>query len=1845
MSAPKKQFVTAMRTPATRDRDHHVLEQPIPATDMDTAVAEQDLPTYVGYQVHRGFEPSLPPALKAMVDDAMAQDSDDSDSDSSSDDDDDSNDKGSEKKAKDKPAADSPKPMDEKLPPLPQVLSLCDATLQHLHNLPNDVARGVFVEKLLARHMAVPIWAQQLSPKHADDKYKHHVSALQFANLETKTTPPTVNTYTDKGCLRVVVMSKYGAATTSTPQLLKDLFHIDSLHEKDKRTDFTVTKHPSLMEVGVGYLKEPAKELGTRPTTHPCLVLHVIGDYEDLWPGFLRDFVDVVILEHPGTPGKAKDEPIFNASLDKKRCFAWHPKADAHDAPKSKKDDNHHVVCGQLRDPKTNEKMVKRLVKATAKLQEEFGLQPMDSSTASTGSSGTSGSSPSTDTRARLTLFDLCRKNTELFPRLPPFAVLPVVEHDFSQVRGKTFVLQESFKRERDASESKNSRSNVQKRAKKDEDDMFDQDIQQQRDYRGENAHYQLGVPLVQRVIQIASQPRAKDRVVGFHMLQHALALKSSQQLQRLEEEVARLKKASNKNPDNEELRKQYLDANASINDYNVTLDHIWREIGHIYAAVDCEVDLPKLAAQHILDGYPLELFDGDALGANEVWVGAVLGQLDEIVTLIDVMFNSTQNKPPTHLDHSPVTEMLKAQCQQQQQPGGYTHDVKPRVMVHSMFGPQSSGKSTTANHMYGTRLKASVGRCTIGVNMQLIPCKGREEYDYVLLLDTEGVRAPEFTHMEKSNRRDGVFALIAFLLADTTTVVIPSENDRVVRELLPIVLDAYRDSKMAEAKGGQLSTKVVFVYNKMDSANKDRMTAQTESLQTSLQEAEDKVLNGDKYLFAELKAIEKGGSSDGPEQSRHEDKNDPPPSTQLFTRDLKCSLEDPMQSDVHVIGQLKTGDYPPDDKPQDEYATAILQLRLYTHDRVTQQPRWQARSLQDFKALTTKVWDCLDAAHFAVSFVSIVEKQAYARMTMGVTLYQKKLAKVFRETFEGIETQVLAKSVSDDEELTEVQIMEQAEKWWCELEGAAYHKQQSITGDVSTFLTEFEQWQPSQLLRWQDFVDQQHKHWKALLISLVGTHLGSEKKEKSMQQQLRQELKARFSKYSGQDCSKEKVREEFNKWFKPRLDEIRQQHPPVADCVREKMKNACCDFAAGDKQLIEAMTADESSVRADQVIEAPKDAKTREPKPSKWGAFLAFFALRRRAPSDGVNARTVIDELAQSVVESALEGHKCYSDDIVSDALHSAQKRAAELHIKGTWFLRGVLHAVCAKLQPRLVKLQRAWDRKHSIHPSETDRVHEKMLEACCDFAAGDKQLFDVMTADESPVRADHVINMHKRKQSTIGALLSGIVRRQARPEGVNAREVIDELAQFVVERALEGHKCYSDDIVSDALHSAKQRAVDSDCTEEWFKRGVLHAVYTRLQPRLVKLQQAWDKKHNMYHCIQNAGASLFEFAVAIVEGLKGVKLLEKNIVDALKKEWYWDFLGSLARTYAIQVVEESFISNTTVLCALVDLDLLRLHDEGDEATLLRKVERTDKHFEEMSQRMTLQYFDQPREGSDPATSHVQQHMDTYMKRVKLLFQEVVLPQDAKLPATETLQQLRRSAAANKLTGLAKELGCFSVPDGADENSNVDDLKEMLERIVRVLSKQGRNISTQQKKWLSNRVAFVQELLGRLTEQQYVGARSAKPRCGERCPVCGYPCMRERGHLGVKSSGKHDSHDCAHQPASFSGSVRYRTDELWPRSCLTSVRDGCDMVFDDKTVPFKDFDKQYPTWKVPNIDQPQHLREYLYYHHVEAAAHKYGRSPSESREACPVTYNHNRTQVERELNAIVGNYTLPPPL
>ncbi|XP_066486485.1 interferon-induced very large GTPase 1-like [Tiliqua scincoides] len=196
-------------------------------------------------------------------------------------------------------------------------------------------------------------------------------------------------------------------------------------------------------------------------------------------------------------------------------------------------------------------------------------------------------------------------------------------------------------------------------------------------------------------------------------------------------------------------------------------VEHFMREMGQFYEAESSLIKegkmakskrqftlLPGLAADLMLGGFPIELVDGDASNIPLQWVTDVLTEL-----------------------HSKL--------------GG-----KSRMQVITVLGIQSTGKSTLLNTMFGLQYAVGSGRCTRGAFMTLLRvAKGFQQElgcDFILVIDTEGLKAPELAKLEDSYEHDNELATLVIGLSDITIVNLAVENITEMKDILQIVVHAF---------------------------------------------------------------------------------------------------------------------------------------------------------------------------------------------------------------------------------------------------------------------------------------------------------------------------------------------------------------------------------------------------------------------------------------------------------------------------------------------------------------------------------------------------------------------------------------------------------------------------------------------------------------------------------------------------------------------------------------------------------------------------------------------------------------------------------------------------------------------------------------------------------------------------------------------------------------------------------------------------------------------------------------------------------------------------------------------
>ncbi|XP_073330797.1 interferon-induced very large GTPase 1-like [Pagrus major] len=229
-------------------------------------------------------------------------------------------------------------------------------------------------------------------------------------------------------------------------------------------------------------------------------------------------------------------------------------------------------------------------------------------------------------------------------------------------------------------------------------------------------------------------------------------------------EKLSDLREQYKEKSKNSENKEEIKEIDRQLSNSSLGTEHFFREMGQIYEASLSlpETDpsrqqlqhLPKLCAGLLLDGFPLELVDGDASNIPLRWVSDVLSQLNDLVS------------------------------------------PKNKILVVTVLGVQSTGKSTLLNTMFGVQFAVSSGRCTRGAFMLLIrvndDVKKALNCDFMVIIDTEGLKSPELAQLDNSHEHDNELATLVVGLSDITIINIAMENSTEMKDILQIVVHAF---------------------------------------------------------------------------------------------------------------------------------------------------------------------------------------------------------------------------------------------------------------------------------------------------------------------------------------------------------------------------------------------------------------------------------------------------------------------------------------------------------------------------------------------------------------------------------------------------------------------------------------------------------------------------------------------------------------------------------------------------------------------------------------------------------------------------------------------------------------------------------------------------------------------------------------------------------------------------------------------------------------------------------------------------------------------------------------------
>ncbi|EQC39043.1 hypothetical protein SDRG_03995 [Saprolegnia diclina VS20] len=968
----------------------------------------------------------------------------------------------------------------------------------------------------------------------------------------------------DTSITRVAVLSERPTKSSVTKDWIKGIFHVDSMHCLDRNHGNHVTS-ATVAELGWGFVKRNAEFT-------PVMVLHVVGNYKPLVP-FIRAFADAAIVD----VGNADDEDVAVA-LSHGCVVHWrNANEDEDDEAIDGKSDDVFTLAMNCANSTSHGRITDYILDETA------------------------------PPNARCAVADISLP-TLLLPSdvVPPTATNALERTNFATLRRETFQLQLLFAQEAQFQIKLEREINVPDRQ------VLTQNIRKLKDQHAAKVRVVKSNPLLSYFLRVLEQPHAANREMMLIDLERRLATSCEAISQSARDQYRLARDAFNKHG-SAKNRKAYAAALEMWSMMVTGIEHLWRELSHIFRSDPNKYRrLPRLAAQHLLDGFPLELMDGDAAMVNITWIRAVFNQLGD--------------------------QLPK----------------RTRIFVLSIMGVQSAGKSTLLNYMFGVRLRTSVSRCTRGLNIQLLKVDGSAAYDYVLLLDTEGIRSPEYVGMDGSAWRDNRMATLAILPSDATIILTKGESTVTISEILPIVLSVFLGSELAEQYGSYLTANLFFAFNQIDLTQSSNMETIVDTLMKDLRENAAKI--------AEIRANEislEGAPSVA--------------SSVEYFRDFRADISNMDGCDVRFFGTTHGSSGPPLDTPEAAYGGNLLRFWDHINARAMERGAdWRGRTIDEFNEALLRVWTCIGTANFQLNFSAAHEQVAYENLMRRMTEHTRELAKLYSTAFDDI-----LKRICDDD-ANGVLFEPGSTKYALFLDGQVVDAVVTLDVKVHADLSQekFAQWKATLERKWVDLKHNQAEHSKRLVQDKVDHVFLFESHVKRYKSELQDKLTRRIE----QQGDIETAKLSFDSIFADMLGRIKLEHPPLD--VRHR---------------VEEIVFNNDVFSLDQRVELRKilegKVRTRDIGPKVWWGNQVvewFKGTKQMSPKDAV-----IDAI-NDILNAELANVPRYLDDVVLNVMIKV-KMLIFKEVPAS-LVSTALAALYRGLVDKLIKIQMRWDLNNSV-------------------------------------------------------------------------------------------------------------------------------------------------------------------------------------------------------------------------------------------------------------------------------------------------------------------------------------------------------------------------------------------------------------------------------------------------------------------------------------------------------------------------------------------------------------------
>ncbi|XP_061565801.1 up-regulator of cell proliferation-like [Cololabis saira] len=386
--------------------------------------------------------------------------------------------------------------------------------------------------------------------------------------------------------------------------------------------------------------------------------------------------------------------------------------------------------------------------------------------------------------------------------------------------------------------------------------------------------------------------------------------------------------------------KEEVKEIDRQLSNSSLGTEHFFREMGQMYEASLSLPEthpsrqqlqhLPKFCAQLLLDGFPLELVDGDASNIPLGWVSDVLTQLNHLVS------------------------------------------PKNKIRVVTVLGVQSTGKSTLLNTMFGVQFAVSSGRCTRGAFMLLITLNEdiKREFgcDFMVIIDTEGLKSPELAQLDNSYEHDNELATLVVGLSDITIINLAMENSTEMKDILQIVVHAFLRMKEVGKK-----PKCQFVHQNVPDVS-----------------AHEKNLRDRKLLLEQLNEMTQAAAK---MEKREENKS--------FTDVMEYS---PDTGNCYVPG-LWNGN-PPMAPVNVGYSETLYELKKNIIQQLGECVS-SANDVLEFKEWMTSLWNAVKHENFIFSFRNSLVADAYMKLCTEFNKWEWEFKKAMYRWISNAETKI----------------------------------------------------------------------------------------------------------------------------------------------------------------------------------------------------------------------------------------------------------------------------------------------------------------------------------------------------------------------------------------------------------------------------------------------------------------------------------------------------------------------------------------------------------------------------------------------------------------------------------------------------------------------------------------------------------------------------------------------------------------------------------------------------------------------------------------------------------------------